>query len=133
MNIALWVIQVILGVQFLIHGVIMLAPPADPPVMLQYVSDLSTGLRVFIGVAELLAAAGLILPGLTKIQPGLTPLAALGLMFVMAAAIVFHTQRNEPIAGNLVVFVLAAFAAYGRWRVSPLRGRALGNTAIRSA
>lgn len=133
MNIALWVIQTILAVQFLIHGVIMLAPPADPPLMLQYVSDVPTGLRVFIGLAELLAGVGLILPGLTKIRPRLTPLAALGLMLIMVAAAIFHLQRGEPIGGNIVLFILAAFVAYGRWRVSPLRGRVVQKPAFRSS
>ena len=131
MNVGLWVIQILLTVQFLIHGFIMLAPPADPPLMLQYVSDVPTGFRVFIGLAELVAAAGLILPGLTKIQPRLTPLAALGLMFIMAGAAIFHLQRGEPIGGNIVLFILAALVAYGRWRVSPLRGRLVEKPAFR--
>jgi len=123
MNIALWVVQILLAVQFLIHGVIMLAPPADASAMLQYISDLLSGFRVFIGVAELLAAAGLVLPGLLKIQPRLTPLAALGLTLVMASAMVFHMQRGESFGGNVILFILAAFVAYGRWRVRPLQGR----------
>jgi len=123
MNIALWVVQILLAVQFLIHGVIMLAPPADASAMLQYISDLPSGLRVFIGVVELLAAAGLVLPGLLKIQPRLTPLAALGLTLVMASAMVFHMQRGESFGGNVILFILAAFVAYGRWRVRPLQGR----------
>ena len=67
-------------------------------------------------IAELLGVAGLILPGLTKIQPRLTPLAALGLMVVMVLAVIYHLQRGEPanIGFNVVVFILAGFVAYGR-------------------
>lgn len=123
MNIVLWLVQIVLGAAFAAHVPVMFAPPPNLPPNIQWVYDLSPPLRIFIGVCELLAAIGLILPGLTKIRPGLTPLAALGLMLIMALAAVFHTQRGEPIIGNVVLFILAAFVAYGRWRVSPLRGR----------
>jgi len=128
MNLALWIVQILLAVLFLGQGVIKFAPPPNLPDMLQWVYDLhnaSPGLSAFIGIAELLGVAGLILPGLTKIQPRLTPLAALGLMVVMVLAVIYHLQRGEPanIGFNVVVFILAGFVAYGRWRLSPLRGR----------
>jgi len=84
--------------------------------------DLSPWLHAITGAAELLAAMGLILPGLTRIQPRLTPLAAFGLMLVMLGAIVFHILRGEigNAVLNVVVAGLAAFVAYGRWRISLL-------------
>lgn len=67
----------------------------------------------------------MILPGLTGIGPRLTPLAAAGLVVVMVGAIVFHIARAEYvfIGSNAMLLVLAAFVAYGRWRLVPLRAR----------
>src|SRR5262245_17893879 len=83
-NIVLWVLQVILAVIFLLHGWMMVAPPAALVEMIN--AQLGVALRLFIGVAELLAAVGLILPGITRILPWLTALAAAGLMIVMSSA-----------------------------------------------
>jgi hypothetical protein len=77
----------------------------------------------FIGVAEVLGAIGLILPGLIRIRPGLTPLAAAGLVIIMIGATVIMLvsggvgQALVP----LVVGLLSAWVAYGRWRLKPLR------------
>ena len=78
----------------------------------------------FLGVVEVLGALGLILPGLLRIRPGLTPLAAAGLVILMIGATVLTAKVS--VAGAvmpLVVGLLAAFVAYGRWRLAPLRGR----------
>ena len=93
LNIALWVLQALLAALFLWHGQFMAFPPADMVAMIN--ENIGPGLRVFIGVAEILAAAGLILPGLTRILPFLTTLAAAGLMIVMSSASVFHLYRGE--------------------------------------
>jgi hypothetical protein len=78
----------------------------------------------FIGVAEVLGALGLILPGLLRVWPGLTPLAAVGLVIIMIGAIVLTLTSGDvpPALISLVVGSLAAFVAYGRWRLAPLRG-----------
>jgi hypothetical protein len=78
----------------------------------------------FIGVCEVLGAMGLILPGLLSIRPGLTPLAAAGLVIIMVGATVI-TLAWIGVASALIPFVvglLAAFVAYGRWRRAPLPG-----------
>jgi len=77
-----------------------------------------------LGVAEVLGAIGLILPGLLHIRPGLTPLAAAGLVLIMigAMAITLATMGPTPALIPLVVRLLAAFVAYGRWRLAPVRG-----------
>jgi VIT1/CCC1 family predicted Fe2+/Mn2+ transporter len=83
---------------------------------------LAPGFRRFIGVAEWLGAAGLVLPGLTSILPWLTPLAAAGLMIVTVGAVVYHLSRREPHGAIFasIWFVLAALVAYMRWLVLPL-------------
>jgi putative oxidoreductase len=124
MRIVLWVLQVLLAVQFAWHGWIYVAPPAEMVEMMN--AMIGPGFRTFIGVAELLAAVGLILPAATRILPWLTPLAAAGLMIVTASAAVFHLSRGET--GNaifvVVLFVLATFVAYMRWKVYPIASRA---------
>ena len=77
----------------------------------------------FLGVAEILGALGLILPGLLRIRPGLTPLAAAGLVLIMigATGISLAIMGPAPALIPLVVGLLAAWVAYGRWRLAPLR------------
>ena len=73
MNITLWILQVLLALAFLAHGVLLLAPP--PEVAVQLNASLPRWFQLFLGVAEVLAAVGLTLPGLTRILPGLVPAA----------------------------------------------------------
>ena len=75
-----------------------------------------------IGVLEVLAAIGLILPVLTGVLPWLTPLAAASLVVLMVFAIAFHLRRGERpnIALNAILLVLAAFIAYGRLVIVPV-------------
>jgi len=122
-NIALWVLQVLMAVLFFWHGQFMAFPPADMVDMIN--ANIGPQLRVFIGVAEILAAIGLILPGLTRILPWLTALAAAGLMIVMASASLFHLYRGETASAisAVVIFLLVSVVAYTRWKVSPIRPR----------
>ena len=123
MNIALWILQVLLAVVFLAHGWLFVAPPAEMAEIMN--AFLAPGFRIFIGVAELLAAAGLILPGVTRILPWLTALAAAGLMIVMASATVVHLSRGEigSAITTAVLFGLVTFVAYMRWKVKPISPR----------
>jgi uncharacterized membrane protein YphA (DoxX/SURF4 family) len=79
----------------------------------------------FVGVAEVLGALGLILPGLLRIKPWLTPLAAAGLVVVMIGAAALTMAADGFAAGvvPLVVGLLAAFVAYGLWRLAPRPAR----------
>jgi hypothetical protein len=120
MNITLWVLQVLLALAFLAHGLLMLSPPAA--VAEQMNAVLPRWFQLFIGIAEVLAAAGLTLPGLTRIMPWLVTWAAAGIMIVTASATVFHLVRGEisSAATTLVLFGLATFVAYMRHRVLPI-------------
>ena len=68
---------------------------------------------------------GLILPGMTKIRPILTSLAAAGLVLVMIGAIIWHAGRSETqqIGQNVLFALLLGFIAYGRWKLEPLPGK----------
>ena len=120
MNIVLWILQVLLAVLYLWHGWLMINPP--PEVLEIMNTFLPPWFRIFIGLAELLAAVGLILPGLTRIMPWLTPLAAGGLMIVMASATVVHLSRGEisSAISALVILAIVTFVGYMRWKVKPL-------------
>ncbi len=77
----------------------------------------------FIGVVEMLGALGLILPGIFRKRTDLTPLAAAGLAIVMIGAVVV-TIMGDGIAMAItpfIVWLLCAFVAYGRWKLSPHR------------
>ncbi|NTU83164.1 MAG: DoxX family protein [Chloroflexales bacterium] len=119
----LWVLQVLLAVLFLWHGQFMAFPPAEMVAIID--ASIGAPLRVFIGVAEILAAAGLLLPGLTRILPQLTPLAAAGLMIVMSSATVLHLIRGETTSAisAAIIFGLVTLVAYGRWKVAPIAPR----------
>ena len=116
MNIALWIVQVLLAALFLFAGGFKLVTPMEE-MMKQMPVPLPGWFIIFTGVAELLGGLGLVLPWLTGIQPGLTPLAAAGLVIVMIGATAF-TLATVDFASALipaVVGLLAAFVAYGRW------------------
>lgn len=123
MNRTLWVVQWLLAALFLWGGGLKLVMPIEA--MTEQIAYPGLFLR-FIGVVEVLGALGLILPGLTHIRPGLTPLAAAGLVIVMIGATVVTAMAMGAVMA-LIPFVtglLAAFVAIGRWRIVPLRGRA---------
>ena len=121
MNVALWIVQGLLAALFLFAGgaklVMSLDQMAGPVALPEWF------LR-FIGVAEVLGALGLILPGLLRIRPGLTPLAAAGLVIIMIGATVLTLVGGMVAVAlmNAVVALLAAFVAYGRWRLAPHSG-----------
>jgi uncharacterized membrane protein YphA (DoxX/SURF4 family) len=120
MNIALWIVQALLALLFLWAGGIKLVIPIEE--MMKQMPILLPGwfLR-FIGVAEVLGAIGLILPGLLHIRPGLTPLAAAGLVIIMIGATVLTLMTGDITMAliPLVVGLLSAFVAYARWRLAP--------------
>ena len=124
---ALWIVQGLLALLFLWAGGTKLVLPLEKltgPIPLP-------GLFLrFIGMAEVLGAIGLILPGLLRIRPGLTPLAAAGLVLIMIGATVVTLAGGDiatapiPLAAGL----LSAFVAYGRWRLAPPRGSSRPNS-----
>ena len=126
MNIATWVIQTLLAVAFFAHGWLLLAPPAE--LVDQMNATLPTWFRLFIGVAEVLAAVGITIPGIIRILPWLVTCAAAGIMIVTASATVFHAARGEfsSAATTLILFGLATFVAYVRSRVVPIAPRDTG-------
>jgi DoxX-like family len=126
MNGLAWGLQIFLAIVFLLHGLLytvaygMMAKRMQE--RRQSASPLPTAFRQFIGVAELAAAFGLIVPPAIHFLPWLAPLAAAGLVIVMAGAVVYHARRHEPptVAIAAVLCVLAAATVYLRTVVVPL-------------
>src|SRR5207249_10814286 len=103
-------------------------PPAAIAVQLN--ASVPRWLHLFIGVAEVLAAVGLTLPGVTRIQPWFVPAAAAGIMIVMISATGFHAMRGEVSSAvtTAVLLAMATFVAYMRWRVAPILPRSTKTT-----
>ncbi len=124
MNIALWIAQALLAAIFLFAGGMKLVIPIEEMTKQMPIPLPGWFLR-FTGVVEVLGAIGVILPWLLRIRPALTPLAAAGLVIVMIGATVYTLAAGDfasaPIP--LVVGILAAFVAYGRWRLTPPSSR----------
>lgn len=127
MNIALWIIQILLALLFLFAGVTKLVLPIEvltsmgPPDQVHL-----PGLFIrFIGVCETLGGLGLVLPGVFHRRPELTPLAAAGLVIIMIGAVVTTAMGPGLLMAisPLVVGILCAFVAYGRWKIVPHGGR----------
>ena len=120
MNMTLWVLQVLLAAAFFAHGWLFLSPP--PAVAEQMNATLPRWFQLFLGVAEVLAAVGLTLPGLTRIMPWWVVWAAGGVMIVTASATAFHLMRGElsSAAITLLLLAMATFVAYMRYRVLPI-------------
>lgn len=123
LSITLWVIQVLLALIFLAHGLMMLFPPAELAEIMN--EQMGIGLRYFIAIAEVAAVAGLIGPGLTRLLPWGTKLTAICLTVLMILAMSTHLVRAEYSSAItcLVIGGMAAFLAYARWKLLPIRGR----------
>jgi hypothetical protein len=116
--VGLWIVQILLAAVFAFSGAFKLITPIEemplpfalPGVFIR-----------FIGTCEVLGALGLVLPGLVRIRQSLTPLAAGGLVVLMLGAAMF-TPPDAPalVLMPVVIGLLAAIVAYGRWRVAPL-------------
>lgn len=127
MNIAIWVLQGLLALMFLMSGGMKSSKSkaelkesgGENMAWVDSVSD--SNLRI-IGILEVLMSLGLILPQVTGILPWLTPLAAVGLVCTMIGAAILHAQRGDgamAIGMNVVIGLLAAFVAYGRFVLIP--------------
>ena len=120
MNIALWIVQALLAALFLFAGGMKLVMPIEE-MLKQMPLPLPGWFLRFTAVVELLGAIGLILPRLLRIRSGLTPLAAAGLAIVMIGATAYTLAAGDVASAlmPLVVGLLCAFVAYGRWRLAP--------------
>lgn len=126
-NIALWILQVLLGLAFISAGVMKTFQPIEALLAsgLTWVNDFPVLMVRFIGVSELAGGLGLILPAALRIKPILTPVAGFALALVMLLALAYHAVKGEfqafPI--NLVLGGLSAFVGWGRFKKAPIAPR----------
>ena len=111
MNRTLWILQALLALLFLFAGGVKLVLPADQ--LVKQAPMFSAAFLRFIGSCEVLGAIGLILPVLLRIKPGLTPLAAAGLVIIMIGATVVTLMTGgiamaimPVVVGLLLVFIV---------------------------
>ncbi len=126
--IALWTAQALLAAMFIFAGGIKLVMPlAD----LSDQSGLPGAFMKFIGVCEVFGGIAMIAPGLSRIRVALTPIAAVGLVIIMVGAVVDTIVINSVVEAifPLIVGISAAFVAYGRWQLAPMRESTPSRTA----
>ena len=119
-GVALWIVQGLLTALFLFAGGMKLVMPIAA---LTAQTPLPGVFIRFIGVLEVVGALGLVLPALLRLRPSLTPLAAAGLVIVMAGA-VGATLTTGPATTAIVPVVVGLFlacVAYGRWWLASQR------------
>lgn len=111
MNVLLWIVQIGLAALFALTGGQKLL---DPVVTEGVLAGTAPAAVIVIGVLELMASLGLILPWLTNILPKLTPTAAAGSALLMVGAVIAQINNGTSPLLPAVVCILAAFVAYGR-------------------
>ena len=117
MNLALWILQGLLGAAFLMAGAMkLLTPRQELAKKMLWAKDFSDGGVKLIGLAEVLGAVGLVLPWLLGIGRMLTPVAALALTVLMLGAVGTHLKLKDGQAAPAVVLaVLSSLIAIGRF------------------
>lgn len=119
MNIALWIVAVVLGASILASGAMNVSQSKEKLAASGngWVEDFGAGTVRTIGVLEILGGIGLILPAAVDVAPVLVPVAAVGLVALMIGAALTHARRHETrsIAINAVLLAGAVFVAWGRF------------------
>ena len=113
-NTLTWTLQILLAIVFLLHGMMFLNP--RPAIAVLMDASMPRWFQLFLGVAEVMAAAGLTLPAITRIQPWLVVWAAVGTLIVLGSATAWHLIRGEFSSAfvTIVLFAIGAVVARGR-------------------
>lgn len=123
MNILLWGVQIILGVKLLTTAFTHGLQPSKPTMQesMQKMGRVSRPLHIAVAIIIFVGTLGLILPGVLSLPAWVTPLSAVAMGVVLLLSILFHVKsRPKPnIFVSVVLFVFAAFIAYGRWALIP--------------
>ena len=123
MNVLLWVLQVALAFLYLAGGAYKVFSFDE---LASQMAALSRGGWRALGVLEMLGAVLLIVPAAAKWMPVSTPLAAAALALEALALAALYAQYSlelaatNPLVWSVVMALLAAFVAYGRYALRPL-------------
>ena len=123
MNIALWILQILVALAFLLAGSMKVSQSMDRlKKNMGWTAHTTPGIVRLVGTLEILGALGLILPAVTHVLPWLTPVAAAGLVLTMIGAFIVHVRLKEfsRLGVPLILLLLALFIVYGRFLVVPL-------------
>jgi putative oxidoreductase len=126
LNIALWIVQGLTAALMLMSAFMKIATPIpELSAKWKWTGELPQQVVRMLGIVDLLGGIGIILPAILKIKPGLTPLAAVGVVLLMISATVFHISRGESsvIAFNIILMLFASFIAWGRYKKLPILPR----------
>ena len=129
LNISLWAAQIFIAVSFCLGGLMKLAMPIHQLADIwPWAGELSAVFVRLLGVIDFAGGAGVLLPALTRVKPGLTVLAALGCVLLQLCAMVFHGSRGELAAlpVNVVFIAACGFILWGRWKRMPIHSRTGG-------
>lgn len=127
LNVSLWIVQGLGAVAFLGGAVWKVATPVEELAkQMPWMGEVSPGFLIMTAIFDFLGGVGIILPSMTRVQPKLAPLAALGGIALMLAAITFHLSRGEAADTpfNFFMIALLTFVYWGRTRKSPISSRA---------
>ncbi|MGA4730399.1 DoxX family protein [Micromonospora taraxaci] len=127
MNLALWIAAGLLAAVALAGGVTKTFVPKEKLAAANgggWTADASVGFVKTLGILEILAAVGLILPAVLDIAPVLVPVTALCWVLLMVGAMITHLRYSEAkfIVVNLLYLAVAAFVAWGRLGPEPFGG-----------
>ncbi len=123
MNIALWVVQILLALAFLMAGFMKVSQPIENlKKNMGWVAHTTPGIVRLIGALEILGGIGLIVPAVMGILPWLTPVAAIGLVLTMIGASIVHVRLKEfsGLMAPIILLLLALFIVIGRFALVPL-------------
>ncbi len=126
MRIGLWLAQILAALVYVPAGAMKLfSPVAQVATQIPWAADVPELFLRFIGVVDLSAGLGLLLPALTRIAPRLTIWAGIGSTALQLCAICFHISRGEyfVVPMNLVIIALSLFVAWGRAKKAPISPR----------
>lgn len=125
LHIALWIAQGLLAAAFGMAGFMKITTPIEQLAQMGmgFVNNYGEGTVRIIGTMEVLGALGLILPSALRIMPILTPVAAIGAGIIMVLATQYHIAHKEPFIPTVILFAIAAFIAWGRYKKAPVKAK----------
>ena len=125
-RVTLWIVQFLVAGMFIMSGFMKLATPIpELAKMMPWTGEYSAWFVRSIGLIDLAGGIGILLPALTRIQPRLTVLAALGCAVLQVFAIAFHLSRGEAmvVPVNLGLLAASVFVFWGRSKKAPILPR----------
>lgn len=123
---SLWTSQVMLSLIYLWAATVKLTKsPAELALMIPWAADHSEPFIRLIGVVDLAAGLGVVLPAMVRVWPQLTVAAGLGSALLQVCAMVFHATRGEwmVLPFNALLLGLSLYVAWGRTHRAPIASR----------